>query len=447
MAGRMQEVFDKALTDPKYAEFKRREVVGVVKETKKVVTQIKNVITETKKDIKANDKKIQTLASRLVTLDANNDGTVDNPANSSEFTTKKAQLKTAELERKNLKNTLSAAETDLKRETGRLAIQNGVLTKLDSITGVTSNTLIKGEGGAGGGKGDNKNESGSLPKDLTYTFNAPAVQSAYFTANSITANSSLAGATGMKPSKMTDALVDSFKFGGNRGAIQMNPDTAVHLRQELKKYKKVKYDTTAYGFRFHYNPTSIEMTYGQMTDVAPEAMRDDSKKFNAITPLNVGGISFTLYLNRLEDMNYVQEDGTLFDSKGNAIASRDLYGVDVPRKDIKQIYKKGTMYDLEYLFRAVHSGSNDYNSALRGRTSDIGWLVGVAVDLHLGDGLRYTVRINGLSVNHAVFNERMVPILSTVVVSCSRFYDFPGIVAKNAGGGGGGGRFGTALVE
>ena len=83
------------------------------------------------------------------------------------------------------------------------------------------------------------------------------------------------------------------------------------------------------------------------------------------------------------------------------------------------------MYDLEFLFRAVHSGSNDYVSALRGKTSDIGWIAGIAVECHLGKNLRFLGRIDGLSVNHFQFNERMVPTLTTVGITVSRFYDIP----------------------
>jgi hypothetical protein len=47
------------------------------------------------------------------------------------------------------------------------------------------------------------------------------------------------------------------------------------------------------------------------------------------------------------------------------------------------------------------------------------------VELHLGAGLRYRVRISSLDVNHIIFNERMVPILSKVSIQCTRYYDSP----------------------
>ncbi len=242
---------------------------------------------------------------------------------------------------------------------------------------------------------------------------------------------------------MTNAQNDAFKQPGTRGAIQMNADTAKYLKQKFTKTKGQTQDPNAYGFSFHYNPTAISMSYGQMQDVSPELLQGgEGLKFNPITPLGVGGFSFELYLNRIDDLNYLQSDGTL-SMQGSKKASdtqmipisfsdTDLYPTPVSLNERKTIYRKGTMYDLEYLFRAVHGGSNDYTSLLRGRTSDIGWIAGVAVEFHLGDNLRFLGRINGVTVNHVLFNERMVPMLSVIRVEASRFYDIPGVVGKSA---------------
>ena len=56
---------------------------------------------------------------------------------------------------------------------------------------------------------------------------------------------------------------------------------------------------------------------------------------------------------------------------------------------------------------------------------NVGWIAGIAVECHLGRNLRILGRIDGLSVNHFQFNERMVPTLTTVGVTVSRFYDIP----------------------
>jgi hypothetical protein len=81
------------------------------------------------------------------------------------------------------------------------------------------------------------------------------------------------------------------------------------------------------------------------------------------------------------------------------------------------------MYDMEYLFKTLMGLNSTYDSGLNGRTADKGWLNGLPIELHLGDGLRYLVRIGSLEVKHLIFNDRMVPIISSVDITCHRFYD------------------------
>ena len=102
------------------------------------------------------------------------------------------------------------------------------------------------------------------------------------------------------------------------------------------------------------------------------------------------------------------------------------YPKNVPNSELIQIFEKGTMYDIEYLFKTMHAltGNTGYKSLLMNSvTSDPGWLPVRPVELHLGNKLRYRVRIQNLTVNHSVFNPRMVPILSTVTFTCARYWD------------------------
>jgi hypothetical protein len=102
-------------------------------------------------------------------------------------------------------------------------------------------------------------------------------------------------------------------------------------------------------------------------------------------------------------------------------------------KEEQDIYNKGTMYDLEFLLRVLMGTTMD--SYLRGEnTADMGWLPAIPVELHLGKSLRYLGVVNSLNINHMIFNERMVPLFSTVDIAFARLPDYPG------GTGGGGGR-------
>jgi hypothetical protein len=134
-------------------------------------------------------------------------------------------------------------------------------------------------------------------------------------------------------------------------------------------------------------------------------------------------IDFELILNRIEDFNYLNENG---------LSGVSPYAVDVTSGDLKSIYRKGTMYDMEYLMKTLNGPSAQFKSELNGTTSDRSWLRPTIVELHLGSALRYRVRIANLSINHIMFNSRMVPILSSVKISCSRFNDGPTAMKTNS---------------
>jgi hypothetical protein len=118
-------------------------------------------------------------------------------------------------------------------------------------------------------------------------------------------------------------------------------------------------------------------------------------------------------------MNFLDENG-LAPGENNPYPGFD----DKSRvEDLKTIYKKGTMYDLEYLFKVLNGPSATHQTILNGQSADWGFLIGTQVELFLGDGLRYLVRVNGINVNHTIFNDRMVPVISQVSISCGRYND------------------------
>jgi hypothetical protein len=90
-------------------------------------------------------------------------------------------------------------------------------------------------------------------------------------------------------------------------------------------------------------------------------------------------------------------------------------------QELAELYEKGTMYDMEYLFKTLNGLNSTTFTGFKGDTADQGWLQGIAVELHLGNRMRYLVRVSNVEINHAMFDERMVPILSYVNISCARF--------------------------
>jgi hypothetical protein len=77
----------------------------------------------------------------------------------------------------------------------------------------------------------------------------------------------------------------------------------------------------------------------------------------------------------------------------------------------------------------------------RGKTADMGFVIPRPVELHLGNKLRYLVYVNGFSLNHVIFDTRMVPLFTTLSITANRVPDYGGNLAVDGsvGGSGGGG--------
>jgi hypothetical protein len=176
-----------------------------------------------------------------------------------------------------------------------------------------------------------------------------------------------------------------------------------------------------YGFQFLYNPTTIEMSYGGVQDVDPGMASSGTEEFLPVgTNIFQSTISLQIIINRMFDFQYINENGV----KNGEIS--DFYSGNVPSNaDLLDIYNKGTMYDLEYLLRTMFP-FEPYDSQLRGKTADIGFLGASPVELHLGNNLRYVAQINNIGVNHVIFDNRMVPLFTTISISTNRIPDYQG---------------------
>jgi len=274
---------------------------------------------------------------------------------------------------------------------------------------------------APGGSNNPGGSGGSGSKALTYHYNAPMVNDAYFNPLGPQAKTLGSNIT-IDPGQYTDALTQAWQGKGGRGTIQMdrtiNPNIAITAIRK-SGVKNQYLDKNLYGFKFMYNPTTVSMGWGVSAEVNPTY---ENLGMDAASPMALGliqsNITFEILLNRIEDFKYINSNGL----KDPAI---NPYPYSVDSKELKEVYKKGTMYDLDYLFKVVMGFNATYKSTLNGLTADRGWISNIAVELHLGAGLRYRVRISSLDVNHIIFNERMVPILSKVSIQCTRYYDSP----------------------
>jgi hypothetical protein len=260
------------------------------------------------------------------------------------------------------------------------------------------------------------------------------VKSAYFRNNSVVDRALLSQAVEpMLAAKMLKTLSTFGDGDTNRGFIVPNQKAreAALSRQSDKEKAITGGFKVPYGFRFHYNPQELNQTIGTLQGISPELMMSGKDQANMITPPTQSStISFSLYLNRIEDMNVLANTKRTAPLIEDA-DSKNYYPEVVKKADRDLIKDFGTMYDLEFLFKAVNGEMGGYTSPLRlAKTADVGWLNGMAIEMHLGRKLRYLARITNISIKHILFTENMVPTLSIVSIAAHRFHDTTTIDAK-----------------
>lgn len=194
------------------------------------------------------------------------------------------------------------------------------------------------------------------------------------------------------------------------GKIYQNKTSAAALNnKENVDPSKVKAGDL-WGFRFLYNPT--QLSYGSTIDTAIDWMlqpKDPSNFFGGNTV-----ISFDLYLNRIADMKTLRDKGTIASSyPGGSLTDEQING----------ILKRGTEFDLEYLYRVVNGapGQTTLVSDSTLLTSDFGYITGMPVWLQFHDNMRYKASLSSIQVTHAIFTESMIPVLSVVKLSFIRY--------------------------
>ena len=290
------------------------------------------------------------------------------------------------------------------------------------------------------------------PPTRSYTFNAPMVKNAYFTSPGKTLQELMTEGYYLGIGAGDDALNFWKDNNGGRGTLQMDASatSAEAMAQQASYLAKTgnisEWDANLYGYKFSYNPTAITMSWGAVASADPVfASSDSNPSIPVAQNLLQSYIDFNFYVNRIEDFNYINEKGynTGFGSfSTSAAALRDQvpttnvnpYPVPVSISDAVDIYQKGTMYDIDWIFKVLHGGTGFASKVNKFgiKTSDVGWLPFRMTELHLGASLRYRVRITNLTVDHLIFNARMVPVLSKVTMTCARYWDGASSVAGEA---------------
>jgi hypothetical protein len=235
--------------------------------------------------------------------------------------------------------------------------------------------------------------------------------------------------------------------GGHKGMIQSyvvpgnfdgqskfwNPndkDPKIGFKGGLKSINKRRY-----GFQFLYNPSTISMHYAGAPQVDIGLEMSGADKVALIgSGVTSSTVSFTLLLNRMNDMRFVDDviNGRMFwkdiysHGANHPEISTKQSEIDIPGvlDEVKAIQQKGTMYDIEYLLRTLIG--YQLPSQLRGGslTSDIGYLGAYPVELHLGKDMRYLVTIDSFDITHTIFTKDMIPVFTNLQITCNRLPEY-----------------------
>lgn len=285
----------------------------------------------------------------------------------------------------------------------------------------TSNAGNQGGGGGGGGGGSSTPPSpprynGATLKEGDLDYNVGMVLPAYH-GNRFEA---LTKQTSDIPNKITGTdLAKQFgNPGQNKGMIATYiPKDSSQIYQNIpQKDGVVNSDVREgrYGFQFHYNPKSLSMTYSGQPNVDLGYIASGEDPFHpAGTATTQSAISVQIPLNRIADFQYYNPE-----TRELKAGTQGIYGPNTPSAVHQQrIYEYGTMYDLEYLLAACLGFK--MQTKHREVTSDIGYVSGRPVEIFLGKRLKYLAMVNSVSVGHEIFDQRMVPIFSTLKIDLS----------------------------
>jgi hypothetical protein len=193
-----------------------------------------------------------------------------------------------------------------------------------------------------------------------------------------------------------------------------------------------KADVLQWGYQFMYNPETIRY---QTTDGSGIDWTYGSKD-KATVISGSQNISFDLLINRIPDMNYwAALNGAANGPVPYAspqVAPASAYGRPLEDVEIQGIMKRGTEYDIEFLYRVL-TGDPITNSPLlepgyakTALTSDIGYITKVPVWLYLHDNMRFFGYVSSIDVTHRIFDQNMIPTLTRMTVAFTRYPAFPG---------------------
>ena len=200
-----------------------------------------------------------------------------------------------------------------------------------------------------------------------------------------------------------------------RGSIYQDVNGAATLNKNpdrLKDLASAKGTGNLWGFRFMYNPTSF--TYSTASNNSVDWTLGQSDPATLLA--GNSNVTFEVYINRIPDLKYLRLTNP-------RVPESTVYKRTLTQTERDGILNRGTEYDIEFLYRVLNGDPLQKSLLLNynGVTADFGYTTGVPCWLVLNENLRYFGSVASFQVNHVMFDLNMVPMLSTVSITFSRY--------------------------
>lgn len=180
------------------------------------------------------------------------------------------------------------------------------------------------------------------------------------------------------------------------------------------------YESARYGFRFLMNPTNHTEKYLAANVDTGGFLTDVQRLQNAPVVVDTGStLSFELLLDRRADHWLIPRH-----LNDPVVWTLPVYGEVLQQETLDEIWKYGTQYDLEYLFRTLVPARE---GLWHGRvTADFGVMLPYPIIVSIGDSSgarRIRGSIVAAQIEHIMFAPGMIPIQSMVKLSIRRGTD------------------------
>jgi len=208
------------------------------------------------------------------------------------------------------------------------------------------------------------------------------------------------------------SVIADLQKANKRGYIIEDIETAIDNKGKPKT--KV---SQLWGFEFMYNPETFTHSVG----ASPYEI--GNAEDTAVGLTGAQKLSLSLLINRVVDIPALK---TFWLEKQDVVTPFTGRDPDYPRpitvEDVEGIIKRGTEYDIDFLYRVLN-GDPVLGPTASIPISDFGYLTQSPVWLYINEDFRYKVIITDISVSHYMFTEDMIPVMTNLTLSMFRIPD------------------------